>query len=188
MLCYHATTTEGLQNILDNIGYKEISPWLCSSNDGAMYFYPTNKYIENHCLGEESEEYIRGGIIRDSLFNGDIQLLWSSQSEVYIIECEISDELLEDDYSCVNMSDSASYIPLELFSKNMIKSIHKSSISSYWKPVIASPLLSNSEFNQEELDEEIREFASNLIGCEELINQYYDLDRDIVEVTGQYIK
>lgn len=162
MKCFHGTTKKGLAAILSGDNHKPTSPWVCSDNDGAMYFYPIDKVISVNGLEDEYDDGPEQALMYayESAFSSAmIQAVTSLETELYVITCEIPDELLEDDYSCENMADIASYIEQGEFSLGFIEEIHTVKINQYRLPYDAAMLLRNDLFNKWALDGDLLEMA-----------------------------
>lgn len=156
MICFHGTTRKGLNSILNNSGVKPTSPWTVSDNDGAMYVWPSDK-LENQYDFEEKET-----MVCHAFESAEIQAVFSQETEVFVLELEIDNDLLEDDYSCDNMSDVASLIDMNDFDKSMIKNVYKFKLNLWSFPFIVAGLLSNDCFNKYSVDPDLLEVAESL--------------------------
>lgn len=156
MKCFHGTTKKGLNAILNSEGYKPNSPWTVSDNDGAMYLWPENKLIEQY----EFEDTFQ--MINHAFESAEIQAVIEDTTEVFVLELEIPDELLQDDYSCENMADVASFIETGQFNSNMVVKVYTCKLNKWNAPFIAAGLLSNPNFNQWCLDEDLLSLAETL--------------------------
>lgn len=156
MKCFHGTTKKGLNAILNSDGYKPNSPWTVSDNDGAMYVWPENKLIDQY----EFEEIDQ--MICHAFESAEIQAVVEDSTEVFVVELEIPDEMLEDDFSCENMADVASFIDMDSFSKEMIINVYKATLNKWNAPFVVANLLSNPNFNQWSLDEDLLSLAESL--------------------------
>lgn len=107
---FHGTTKANYEQILE----KGFSPrnmvWNCSS-DTDVYFYDTDK---TNYDGEE-EEYIRQDCIRRAFESAQITAAVQgfNGSELIVIEIQIDEEHVEDDYSCENMHHTASVVDVD---------------------------------------------------------------------------
>lgn len=153
MLVYHGTTAQGLQNIINGSEEKHVSPWTVSDNDGIMYVYPSDKVAREHGLDleedfEEVQQYARQACFEQA----QLQVLCNDETEIFVIEFDIDESLLEDDYSCDNMAGIASCFNMGEFDASSIQSIVKHTVNIYHKPFIAAPVLHNPNFNVAALD------------------------------------
>jgi|TARA_A100001391_G_C5029018_1_gene267842 hypothetical protein len=156
MKCFHGTTKKGLNAILNSDGYKPNSPWTVSDNDGAMYVWPENKLAEQYDF-EDIEQ-----MIYHAFESAEIQAVVEDSTEIFVLEMEIPDQILEDDHSCDNMANIASFINMNDFSKNMIVNIYKTTLNKWNAPFIVANLLSNPNFNQWCLEEDLLSLAETL--------------------------
>lgn len=147
MICYHGTTKNGLRAILDNVGYKPTGPWSCSDNDGAMYLWPTNKLVEQYDFEDDSQ------MICHAFESAEIQAVVADETEIFVVVLDVPDQYLEDDYSCENMYNVASYIPISRFSKSMIQSVYKAQLNKWNAPFVISGLLRMELFNKYSISE-----------------------------------
>ena len=132
MKCYHGTTLKNFVNLL-NGGDKPEGIWNCSYMDDCFYVYPMNKIIKTECLEDEEDSYIRERCIQNALESGLITAAFQMETQdVIVIEMDIPEEELEDDYSCDNMSDIASFTGH--FDKNWIIGLHSTKFSAMYAP------------------------------------------------------
>lgn len=157
MICFHGTTTEGLKAILNGDTDKPNSPWSCSDNDGAMYFYPISKVARSNDLSD-IEDLMHEGVSM-ALDNASLQSLFNDDTELFVIVCNIPKHLLEDDYSCENMADIASFTSCSDWDNRYIKQVFKLDLNKWLKPCLASQVLHNSQFNKWGLDENLLQIA-----------------------------
>ncbi len=159
MKCYHGTTKNGLRAILANYNHKPTNPWSVSDQDGAMYVWPLNK-IDGYNGDEIDTTEDRG--LSQAFESSQIQAVHSEDYNLYVLELEIDDESLEDDYSCENMADLASFIPISEFNKDMIKKVYHYKMNKWHAPFVISGLLDNSNFNTYSIDESLLEVSQTL--------------------------
>lgn len=174
MICFHGTTTKGLQCILDNVGSKPFAPWVCSEDDGMMYVYPLNKVAENHCTEDEEETISRG---LDSAFeSAQIQCAIAQEETMYVLVLDIPDNLLEDDCSCENMSDVASMLEMTEFNTSMVKSVYECSFNKWYAPFVLVGILDNPQFNVDCLDKPLLDLAERLRETEYFMYELLEFD------------
>lgn len=170
MLCYHGTTEQSYKAIM--AGESKITgPWTVSDMDSCMYFWPIDK-SEGDDDDELSEYCIRMGFESaqvQAAVKGD-------NTKLYVIACEIPDELLEDDFSCENMSDSASYILCSQFSKDMIVKTLVCDFNQWHSPFIISGLLDNPNFNHYSIEPELLTISESLKGSEVYLDEILEFD------------
>lgn len=171
MKCFHGTTLRGFEAIKNKAGHKPNNPWSCSYNDGAMYFWPMNK------LDEEDEDLG----IRQAFESAQVQAAVSEDFELYVLEVEVPDELLEDDYSAENMDSVASYINMSDFDYKMVVKVYKVEMNPWFAPIIISMLLNNTHFNRYSVGENLLRVAESMVNVE-----YFDdlLDFDYTELAA----
>jgi len=112
-----------------------------------MYFWPTDKLDEGQCG------------IQSSFESAHVQAAIDQETELIVLECEISDEMLSDDCSCDNMQSIASYIMCSDFSTRMIRKIHRLHVSVYLAPFVLAGLNGNEYLNSGIFDEELEVIA-----------------------------
>ena len=160
MKCFHGTTKKGLNAILNAEGYKPNSPWTVSDNDGAMYLWPQNKLEDQHDFEENDQ------MICHAFESAEIQAVIEDTTEIFVLEMEVPDELLQDDFSCDNMADVASFIETGQFNKDMIVKVYTCKLNRWNAPFIIASLLNNPNFNQWAVDEDLLELAETLQGAD----------------------
>lgn len=156
MKCFHGTTKKGLNAILNADGYKPNSPWTVSDNDGAMYLWPADKLESQYDFEDLNQMIIH------AFESAEIQAVIEDTTEIFVLELEIPDELLQDDFSCDNMADVASFIETGQFNKSMLVNIYTCKLNRWNAPFIIANLLGNPNFNQWAVDEDLLTLAETL--------------------------
>jgi hypothetical protein len=151
---------------------------MCSENDGEMYVWPQNK-LEDSCDLEEHEQFVC-----HAFESAEIQAVVSDEVGVFVIEMEIPDNLLEDDYSCENMADVASYVTMDDFETGMIVHIYRKTLNKWNAPFVISNLLGNGQFNKYCIDENLLEAAEAIQQAEIYKDptEFYDFEEVTKEV------
>ncbi|MCP4985526.1 MAG: hypothetical protein GY928_05465 [Colwellia sp.] len=172
MICYHGTTKKGLKAILSGVNHKPNNPWCVSDQDGVMYVWPSNKLAEQYEHEDESQ------MICHAFESAEVQAVTSDETEVFVLLLDIPEDMLEDDFSCENMSDVASCINLQEFNKNMIVGIKSHKLNKWNAPFVLSGLLSNPNFNTYSLDDDLLQAAEVIATCEVYKDptEFYDYD------------
>jgi len=152
MKCFHGTTLRGLEAIKNKSENKPTNPWCCSDNDGAMYFWPLNKL---------DEEDVNMGI-QQAFESAQVQGAMAEDFELYVLEVEVPDELLEDDYSAENMETVASYIDISAFDYKMVVKVYKVKMNPWLAPIVIAALLNNHHFNKDAVGESLMAVAEAL--------------------------
>ncbi|EGE3643936.1 hypothetical protein DLV40_24230, partial [Shigella flexneri] len=99
---FHGTTQENFINLI-NGGDKPSGVWNCSDMDGCFYVYPVNKFYDVENLDDEQ---ITDEGIRNALDSASITAAYQMKSQkLVILELDIPEDDLQDDWSCENMSD-----------------------------------------------------------------------------------
>ncbi len=174
MICFHGTTDKNLVSIINGIDDKinSVSPWNVSLNDGAFYLWPSDKLD-----GNDQEEKTMLGI--DMAFGAaQCAAAISGSNKIYAIMLEVDDELLEDDYSCPNMSDSASYIPLECLDEVKIIGVYECDFDQRFAVFHVAMLWRNEKFNFDEIDSGLYTAAEILANsdCELYLDSMHKFD------------
>jgi hypothetical protein len=147
------------------------SPWMCSDNDGLMYFYDAENLIESEGLEDdiESQLYLLQSRAYDS---ASIQCAISCEASFVILELNIDDELLERDYSCENMSGIAVYTDCDNVNPSMVVNKWCGNFNIWHSPFIVASLLKNNYFNECVVDDALLRMAKTLqdsdVYCDEL--------------------
>jgi hypothetical protein len=84
-------------------GKQGISPWVCSDDDGMMYFYSTEKIKEEYGIDFSDECVIPYGI-DNAYSSASIQAAINGESEIVVLCLDLSDVHYSPDYSCENMA------------------------------------------------------------------------------------
>lgn len=160
MLCFHGTTEENYKRILKGED-KLTGPWTVSDKDNCMYFWPLDK--------ADSKE----DAIQHAFEAAQVQAaIRGEDTDLYVIVCEIPDELLQDDYSCENMDSMASYILCSDFDIDMIKEHFISRYNKWYSPFIINGLLQNPHFNRYIVEDTLLLMAES-VGDVYLDDMYY---------------
>lgn len=149
MRLFHGTTKENLKALLLK-KEEPISCWKCSDRDGMLYFYDHQKMID---CGECQEDNDTSLTIQRAFENAQIQAAFKGIStELYVIELSLSEKLVEDDFSCDNMHLMASCTDTENISVDSIVKVYKCEFNHWYSPIILSCMLTNDDFNHEDVD------------------------------------
>lgn len=151
MKCFHGTTQENFLNLIYN-GDKPSGAWNCSDMDGNFYVYPENKIY-----GDDEEERISEGI-QQALGNAAITAAFQMKTQnIVILELDIPEDELNDDYSCDNMSGVASFT--EYFDLSWIKKVYITEFNAMFSP-FCLPSLDNPNLNY--IDESLELLAKSI--------------------------
>lgn len=152
MKCFHGTTQENFVNLI-NGGDKPSGAWNCSDSDGCFYVYPVNKFYD---LDSMNAEEITNEGLRNALDSATITAAFQMKTQnIVILELDIPEYELQDDWSCENMSDIASFT--ESFDKDWIKKVYITEFNSMYSPFFV-PNLKNPNLSY--VDEKLKEVAS----------------------------
>lgn len=152
MKCFHGTTQENFVNLI-NGGDKPSGAWNCSDSDGCFYVYPVNKFYD---LDSMNAEEITNEGLRNALDSATITAAFQMKTQnIVILELEIPEDELQDDWSCENMSDVASFT--ESFDKSWIKKVYTTEFNAMYSPFFV-PNLKNPNLGY--IDEKLEEVAS----------------------------
>lgn len=167
MKCFHGTTQENFVNLL-NGGDKPSGAWNCSDMDGCFYVYPVSKFYD---VEEMDNEQITDEGIKNALDSASITAAYQMKSQkIVILELDIPDEELQDDWSCENMSDVASFT--EYFDKEWIKKVYVTDFNAMYAPFFV-PSLQNRNLGY--LPDELRNIAAMVQRNDEMNNVYCDI-------------
>ncbi|QBP33201.1 hypothetical protein Silverhawkium_gp115 [Shigella phage Silverhawkium] len=167
MKCFHGTTQENFVNLL-NGGDKPSGAWNCSDMDGCFYVYPVSKFYD---VEEMDNEQITDEGIKNALDSASITAAYQMKSQkIVILELDIPDEELQDDWSCENMSDVASFT--EYFDKEWIKKVYVTDFNTMYAPFFV-PSLQNRNLGY--LPDELRNIAAMVQRNDEMSNVYCDI-------------
>jgi hypothetical protein len=161
MKAFHGTTKKGLNAIL-NGGSKPNCPWTVSDNDGMTYVWPLDKLVSANALEDDDASYQTEYGIRQAFESAEIQAVMEESEAIFVIELDIPDELLEDDFSCENMDNVASVLHMNDFDLKFIKKVYIADLNKWSFPFIVSGLLQNEHFNRWAVDEQLVEIAESL--------------------------
>lgn len=149
MKCFHGTTQENFINLINN-GDKPSGAWNCSDMDGNFYVYPENKID-----GDYAEEIASEGI-QQALGNAAITAAFQMKTQnIVILELDIPEDELQDDWSCENMSNIASFTGH--FDKDWVKKVYTTEFNAMYSPFFV-PNLQNRNLGY--IDEKLEEVAT----------------------------
>nr|DAJ98496.1 MAG TPA: hypothetical protein [Caudoviricetes sp.] len=152
MKCFHGTTQENFLNLI-NGGEKPTGAWNCSDMDGYFYVYPVSKFCD---VEEMDEEQITNEGLRNALDSATITAAIQMKTQnIVILELEIPEDELQDDWSCENMSDIASFT--EHFDKDWVKKVYTTEFNAMYSPFFV-PNLQNRNLGY--IDEKLEEVAT----------------------------
>ena len=167
MKCFHGTTQENFVNLI-NGGDKPSGAWNCSDMDGCFYVYPVSKFYDVENL--DDEQIIDEGI-KNALDSASITAAYQMKSQkLVILELDIPEDDLQDDWSCENMSDVASFT--EYFDKEWIKKVYTTKFNAMYAPFFV-PNLNNRNLGY--VPDELRNIAEIVQRSDEMSNVYCDI-------------
>lgn len=167
MKCFHGTTQENFLNMM-NGGDKPSGAWNCSDSDGCFYVYPVNKFYD---LDSMDDEEITNEGLRNALDSATITAAFQMKTQnIVILELDIPEDELNDDWSCENMSDVASFT--EYFDKNWIKKVYTTEFNAMYSPFFV-PNLKNHNLGY--VDEKLREVAAFIQNTDDGITIYCNM-------------
>lgn len=167
MKCFHGTTQENFANLLSG-GEKPSGAWNCSDSDGCFYVYPESKLDDVENL--DAEQITDEGI-RNALDSASITAAFQMKSQkIVILELDIPEDELQDDWSCENMSNVASFT--EYFDKAWIKKIYTTEFNAMYAPFFV-PNLNNRNLGY--VPDELRNIAVMVQRSDEMNNVYCDI-------------
>ncbi len=167
MKCFHGTTQENFVNLLSG-GEKPSGAWNCSDSDGCFYVYPVSKFYDVEDM--DAEQITEEGI-RNALDSASITAAFQMKSQkIVILELDIPEDELQDDWSCENMSDVASFT--EHFDKSWIKKIYTTDFNAMYAPFFV-PNLNNRNLGY--VPDELHNIAVMIQRSDEMNNVFCDL-------------
>lgn len=167
MKCFHGTTQENFVNLLSG-GEKPSGAWNCSDSDGCFYVYPVSKFYD---VDDMDAEQITEEGIRNALDSASITAAFQMKSQkIVILELDIPEDELQDDWSCENMSDVASFT--EYFDKAWIKKIYTTEFNAMYAPFFV-PNLNNRNLGY--VPDELHNIAVMIQRSDEMNNVFCDL-------------
>lgn len=114
---FHGTTYQNYLSIIENGFDKQISTATWDvSDDSMIYLWDLSK-----CEEYDTEEENRNFLIRSAIESAQITAAVNNETDnrLVVLEMEIDDELLEDDWSCENMSYSSCVHESDIDSNNI---------------------------------------------------------------------
>lgn len=145
MRAFHGTTYENFINLIKG-GDKPSGAWSVSDKDGMFYVYPLDKLLTEF-LGcddlkdvseEDWEQAISQGLY-NALASGCFTAAMAMKTQkIVVLELDIPDEDLDDDFSCENMAHIASCA--YGFDKDWIKNIHSAEFHAMYSPFFVPDL------------------------------------------------
>lgn len=156
MILYHGTTLSGLKAILSGNPTKVCRPWRVKT-DNHMYFYGADRPE----AWEDRYPPIDNPI--DAAFtSAKIQSCYTNDNDVFVIECEVPDELVEDDMS-VAVAETLYYqVLLSNFKPEFIKRTYHKHVNPYTKPEIVMGFYENGCANLSELPEDLLSYVEQV--------------------------
>ena len=166
---YHGTSQESYYNIIKKGFEDKYCIWNCS-DDNNTYFYDLKKCIDLDCLDKNStisrtfESAQIASALRASLGN-----------KMYVIEVEIDDKYIEEDYSCENM-DLAVCVDNEYLNKyGKIKNIYSCKYDPFIRYFVLKGIINNDYLNKLNITEQEENLIKN-ISEECYIDELFDFD------------
>lgn len=146
-IVFHGITDKAYRQFGDKSGI--ISPWVCSDNDGCMYFH-TAEFIQSEYDCDDMEEIINQGVQLASE-SAAIQSSINDDCTFHVIIADVPEEYLNVDYSCENM-EHCRFVWIDQFRQEWIKEIRHFEISRYLHVFRIAGLLNNNQFNKYGID------------------------------------
>lgn len=171
---FHGTTKENYENMLKG-NCKDNPTWNCS-DDNEIYLWDAEKNLEN---SDDVKEYCINQAFESAQLTAAIK---GKDTDLIVIELEIPSNLIEDDYSCDNMSDVASLISFDDFSTDFIKSTFKCSYSAYLSPFVLSGVIGREQFNDCNIEYDLITLAKDLHGKDIFLETMYEFDYEKIAV------
>lgn len=137
-----------------------ISPWTCSDRDGYTYLWnPENLVNLQECEEDNALEYTESRAYESAV----IQAAVNQDNKIYILFLDLSDitDDIERDESCENMPDTEC-IPENLLTRERVMYVHEYDFNIWFAPFVIAGLLSNSQFNQYQIEENLENIARHL--------------------------
>lgn len=129
MRAFHGTSFEHAKAMIqsDFKSDKESCTWHCS-DDRNLYVYPMNKVYAERFQRGEAEEYecIHAACLERAAESGQINAAFhnSAYGNIVVFEFNFPRDLMEDDYSCDNMSSIASCVAFEDIKPEHVKNVY----------------------------------------------------------------
>ncbi|WBF69658.1 hypothetical protein SFPB_094 [Shigella phage SFPB] len=147
---------------------KPSGAWNCSDSDGCFYVYPVSKFYDVEDM--DAEQITEEGI-RNALDSASITAAFQMKSQkIVILELDIPEDELQDDWSCENMSDVASFT--EYFDRAWIKKIYTTEFNAMYAPFFV-PNLNNRNLGY--VPDELHNIAVMIQRSDEMNNVFCDL-------------
>jgi len=156
MLLVHGTTEKGLKAIMNRQGKDGLAaPWDVSDHDGMTYFHDVKKAME----WADDEEGAELDCVNRCLEQAQLQqAMMAEGGKIYALVVEVPEEwehIVQDDYSCPNMADSASCIPEDMFDPAWIVRVYEDSVNVWTIPFIVAAVIGNPMFQSYRLPEKL---------------------------------
>lgn len=169
-ICFHGTTLSGIYAMLKGAD-KPISPWTVGDMD--------KTYLV------DGEVYERTEAIAKAFEQAKLQSCLNDDVDLYVIECMVSDDLLEADTSVegsVDLQISKRAFRLDGgLSGVIVKWIHHLRINKYCKPEYLMGMWENGQCNRDAVPADLREYMDKARFNTKDERPRHLLDRDVVD-------
>lgn len=165
---FHGTTKSNLDRIYKCEG-KGVNPWRLGDSD-KMYFVDLSKPISYgpkiyRNLTQDDIDNAgpvdRDKAIKKAFNQACLQACFSEDIDLYVLECEIPDEIIEPDRSFEDALDSQ--IDISNFDLGFVTKIHHIVINKYCKPEYVIGMWENGSCNKEAIPEDLKDYVSKVI-------------------------
>lgn len=172
MHLYHGTTLENLIGLIESdFGRAEKTIWNCS-NENCLYFYSAEKMVE-YDGAEEGEDAINRAINR-AFESGQIgAALWQSKKTV-VLEFDVEENLIEDDFSCPNMEEAHCVDKDDLRGK--LCGVYIADFNIWFTPWVLGGLVDSEYFNSFELDDALMKVIHAISESSVYLEEVFEFD------------
>lgn len=146
----HGMTRKSFEAFKAGEGKRDlVSPWVCSDNDGMMYFYSVEKLASEYC---DDEADIIEEAKQQAFSSASIQAAMQDENEIIILCLDLSDVPTIDDNSCENMACIADCAHESSVNISHVVCAYSARFNKWFAPFVLRAVWDNLYFNRADVD------------------------------------
>lgn len=130
-----------------------ITPWVCSDNDGMMYFYSVEKLAAEY--GDDDRDYLIEAGKQRAYESACLQAAIQGETEIVILCLDLSAVCTTDDYSCENMDSIADCADESSVNNSHVIAAYSAPFNQWFAPFVLRGVWVYTYFNRSAVDENL---------------------------------
>lgn len=157
----HGMTRKAFEAFKAGEGKRDLtSPWVCSDNDGMMYFYSVEKLATEYCDEADTIEEAK----QQAFSSASIQAAMQGEDEIIVLCLDLSDVPTIDDHSCENMERIADCANESSVNISHVVYAYSAPFNKWFAPFVLRGVWDNAYFNRADVDNNLARIIELLPG------------------------